>query len=137
MTDVNDSNLNEDEDIERFKGRVEDIFESLMIEKRNQDKKKISYNSSEKCIEKAYEELEFIRTKFIEFQDSISELAIAEYVMPAIEQFAIYAASISQVLNDDYIDEEIEMNEIDKRKLKDLKKFKAQILSSINNRYKL
>lgn len=87
--------------------------------------------------EKALEELEDMRGLFIDFQEKISDYAVAEYLVPAIKIFADYAMVLNSV---------IEYGEINKtlikaldpsivKKVQQLKKLRLQVFLSMYNKY--
>lgn len=144
--DLAEAELIDGNDDDEYKRYVNDIFENIdnvikigtnKIKKPMPFKKKDQTQAlGEFCTEKAYEELEAIRESFITFQTDMEDLALSEFFVPALESFAIFAASISQVLDDEYSDSLETISPSSKKKLSDLKKLRAEILSAVYARYK-
>ncbi len=84
-------------------------------------------------IKKATEELELIRLAFLDFQESISELVVYPYVYHQIQEFGEACMDLVEVLNNDF--DTGKMSDKGKKDYEKLKKLRANILSSIRQKY--
>lgn len=82
---------------------------------------------------KALNELEGIRTEFVKFQENIKPYVLSEYFVAQLEEFARYAVSINNMIEDSIREEEL--SPAYKEKYSFVKKLRAQILSSVYKHY--
>lgn len=127
-------------DKEQYKKIVEDIFEQIDKNKiLNNDMSSIKKIFPDKnsvvdfCREKALEELELVRSAFVEFQNKISDLVLVDFLDFQIDEFAKYAVSLSDVIEDDFDETKLSPSSLEKYKF--LKQLRAQIFSDIYNQY--
>ena len=134
-----------DNDIDRFKTIVDNLFESLEGFT-NASKGEVNPNlfdapatdlttdKEEFAKRKALEELEHIRVAFLELQDKVRGLMLFNYMTSCFQQFADYASDLMEVIEDE-IDETM-LTPDSLKKYKSIKKLRAQILNNVYNRYK-
>jgi hypothetical protein len=98
------------------------------------EKKVFSGNGpdEEQLLEKASEELDEIKDKFLQFQADIEGYALTSHMIPAIEYFAIFASSVSTIIEEDLPEGKTKE---DKQKRKELLKLRESVLKSIKNKY--
>lgn len=128
---------------EKYKKMIEDIFDNLDTSKYKfkpikKDVEETNSDTAKFCKEMALEEFERIRELFIEFQENINEYAVSEYLVPAIQSFANFAAALVSVVENEDI-KQLDSNILDSstaEKMQQLKKLRAQIFSSVYNKYK-
>jgi hypothetical protein len=151
-----------EDNTERYKAKIEEIFKNLELEKRLKEanKEEEQYQASlpnksskkrtvkaeyvdetsdkaiqEFCKRKALEELEIVREAFLEFQEVIRDLVILDQLTPQIAEFAQYAASIVELIDED-LDAQPNFGEDTQYKLAAIKKIKAQLFARLYNKYK-
>lgn len=129
---------------EEFKPLIDEIFANLenkpkMIFKDLDDDEAflLSEDAITFCIDKISMELLETRSAFIDFQEVLADLALSEFLYPAVENFANFASSIAELFEGDL--DSVDTKDASPatiKKLEHLKKLKAQILSDIYLKYK-
>lgn len=131
------------EEIDRFKNIVDNIFDKLESSTKKEEVNspiysvktdKLNTKEEEFAKEKALEELETIRVAFLALQDTIHGLMMFNYITSSLQDFAEYASNLTEVIED-----EIDENHLTPESLKKyqrIKKLRTQILSNIYNKYK-
>lgn len=118
------------EEMDEYKKYIENLFNQKTPNEMPNDG-----HITEFCKKKALEELEQIRLAFIEFQTSISDLALAQYFDSKIDDFAQHAVSLNDIIEDDMNVDSLNPNAL--FKYKRLKQLRAQIFSDIYMKYNI
>lgn len=122
---MKDDEKNNDKSIKNIGSKKDSEKKDIILEK-------YSENKEELYAEKAVEEMNSIKEAFIEFQSTVSTLACWPYMEPTVEQFAIYASSLTTLLEDGVpklstLEEET--------KAVELNKLRDKMLTSIKKKY--
>jgi hypothetical protein len=155
----------EQDNTEKYKKKIEEIFANLDVEKekreaeeygkhmeayseaaskeergkRTVEKERLDDDSEtsiqEFCRRKGLEELEIVRQAFVDFQDELKDLIVFEQLVPQIAEFAQYAISLMELVDED-LDTEHELDPEIQYKLETIRKIKAQLFTSLYNKYK-
>lgn len=120
------------EDTENYKRIVEELFEKLDMDKNEPEPTACIFDDAT-SVKAALAELEEIRKAYIEFQSKTSHFVMFGYLNSAFENFAEYAADITEIIKDDI--DETKLCKSTMNKYKKIKQLRSRILSSIAKRY--
>jgi hypothetical protein len=148
-----------EEKLERFKQIVDSIFDKLEdtenkikerkvptgpIRKRLDEKKAASELDKEivvdpdapqnEVVDLALDELEMVRQAFLTFQEQTEDLAIYQFIYPAVEEFVEFCLDLVELVEDDFDVENLHGKSLEQ--YQKIQKLRARILSAMYMKYK-
>jgi hypothetical protein len=147
-----------EEKLERFKQIVDAIFDKLEdteskikerkvsgpVRKRLDESKAASELDKEividpsappsEVVDLALDELEAVRQAFLSFQEQTEDLAVYQFIYPAVEEFVEFCLDLVELVEDDFDVENLHGKSLEQ--YQKIQKLRARILSAMYKKYK-